>query len=116
MNSASSFVSLISVILLLNLSSLQAQGDEASLEQALEFAETQLVATVAEIADSTRYPAYAATGGYWVTTTCEIWTSGFFPGSLWYMYESTSEQTWLDWAKKWKKGKVWNKMTNTVCQ
>lgn len=28
------------------------------------------------------------------------WTSGFFPGSLWYLYEYTNNKKWKDYAKK----------------
>jgi len=29
------------------------------------------------------------------------WTSGFFPGSLWYLYEATGDEKWRDAAVKW---------------
>lgn len=29
------------------------------------------------------------------------WTSGFFPGSMWYMYELTGDQKWLPLARKY---------------
>ncbi|MFV0419666.1 MAG: glycoside hydrolase family 88 protein [Dysgonomonas sp.] len=29
------------------------------------------------------------------------WTSGFFPGSLWYLYELTGEEKWKSEAEKW---------------
>ncbi|MBQ0080449.1 MAG: DUF4861 family protein [Alistipes sp.] len=32
------------------------------------------------------------------------WTVGFFPGSLWYMYEFTNEQYWADAAKHFTEG------------
>ncbi|MPQ47211.1 glucuronyl hydrolase [Marinifilum sp. N1E240] len=32
--------------------------------------------------------------------TPELWTSGFFPGSLWYLYELTGEQKWKTEAEK----------------
>lgn len=31
------------------------------------------------------------------------WTSGFFPGELWFLYEYTGKQTWLDQAKAFTK-------------
>jgi rhamnogalacturonyl hydrolase YesR len=31
----------------------------------------------------------------------EDWTSGFFPGSMWYMYELTGDQTWKNYAVKY---------------
>ena len=33
----------------------------------------------------------------------EDWTSGFFPGSLWYMYEYTLDKKWRDNAEEWTK-------------
>lgn len=32
------------------------------------------------------------------------WTSGFFPGSLWYLYELTGDAKWLDSATKYTEG------------
>ena len=32
------------------------------------------------------------------------WTSGFFPGSLWYIYENSKDQKWMDIAEKWTNG------------
>lgn len=32
-------------------------------------------------------------------TTSRNWTSGFFPGSLWYLYEATGENKWKDDAR-----------------
>lgn len=29
------------------------------------------------------------------------WTSGFFPGTLWYIYESTGDEYWLEQARKY---------------
>lgn len=29
------------------------------------------------------------------------WTSGFFPGQLWYLYELTNDAKWKEWAKRY---------------
>jgi rhamnogalacturonyl hydrolase YesR len=29
------------------------------------------------------------------------WTSGFFPGQLWYLYELTNDTKWKEWAKRY---------------
>lgn len=34
----------------------------------------------------------------------ETWTSGFFPGSLWYLYELTGDDTWKQHAIKYTEG------------
>jgi len=37
--------------------------------------------------------------GNLVTDSSRAWISGFFPGSMWYLYEATKEQKFLDDAK-----------------
>ena len=32
------------------------------------------------------------------------WTSGFFPGSLWYLYELTGDEKWRSWGEKFTEG------------
>jgi chondroitin AC lyase len=39
--------------------------------------------------------------GRLVTTGKYDWTPGFFPGSLWYLYELTGDSQWRDRAKQW---------------
>lgn len=36
--------------------------------------------------------------GKYIMTTAQSWTSGFFPGCLWYMYEYTGKKEWKDAA------------------
>jgi hypothetical protein len=38
--------------------------------------------------------------GKLVTTPTNAWTSGFFPGSLWYLFEATGDARWRDAAEK----------------
>ncbi len=35
------------------------------------------------------------------TTDMWDWTPGFFPGSLWYLYELTGDEKWKAQAEKW---------------
>ncbi len=35
------------------------------------------------------------------TTTIDDWTPGFFPGTLWYLYELTNDEQWKDKAEEW---------------
>ena len=39
-----------------------------------------------------------------VYVVLEEWTSGFFPGSLWYLYELTGDDTWKDYGIKYTEG------------
>jgi hypothetical protein len=36
-----------------------------------------------------------------MTAEATHWTSGFFPGCLWYMYELTSDKAWREYAEAW---------------
>jgi len=50
------------------------------------------------------YPTNTVPGGAWETTGIYGWTSGFFPGSLWYLYERTGDEKWKDLAVPWTEG------------
>ncbi|MFB0517042.1 MAG: glycoside hydrolase family 88 protein [Candidatus Neomarinimicrobiota bacterium] len=60
--------------------------------------------TVIEIADTTRFPRSTLDDGTWYTKSSSSWTSGFFPGCLWYLYQYTSDSLWIDWARAWTAG------------
>ncbi len=47
------------------------------------------------------YPRTMNDKGELITTNMYDWTSGFFPGSLWYLYELTEDSVWLEEAEKW---------------
>lgn len=67
----------------------------------LRFAKKQLLKTVAEVGDTAKFPRSTMENGKWKTKPSGNWTSGFFPGSLWYMYEWTSDKTWRSRAERW---------------
>lgn len=47
------------------------------------------------------YPRTMNDEGKLVTTGMYDWTPGFFPGSLWYLYELTGDESWRAQAEKW---------------
>lgn len=51
--------------------------------------------------DLTRLPKTIDENGALVTTGIYDWTSGFFPGSLWYIYEITGDEKWKEEATRW---------------
>jgi unsaturated chondroitin disaccharide hydrolase len=51
--------------------------------------------------DLTKIPRRIDENGELVTTGIYGWTSGFFGGSLWYMYEITGDEKWKQEAIKW---------------
>lgn len=53
---------------------------------------------------ATRYPFGALTNATtYDRTGRKAWTSGFFPASLWLMYQRTNEKSWLKQARRWTK-------------
>ncbi|UCD37805.1 MAG: glycoside hydrolase family 88 protein [Fidelibacterota bacterium] len=82
----------------------QAQSHDSLIHNALDFAEYQLGQTVIEINDSTQFPRSTLSDGSWGTRSSSSWTSGFFPGCLWYLYEHTSNHMWKSWARSWTAG------------
>lgn len=94
------------VVLLLALAYLPAPGQDLQtlVPHALQFAERQLRQSVAEIGDSARFARTSLPDGSWKTTPAREWTSGFFPGALWYMYEYTKDPFFKKSAEKWTAG------------
>jgi unsaturated chondroitin disaccharide hydrolase len=54
--------------------------------------------------DLTKYPRSTKKDGAIATTSSSDWTSGFFPGSLWYMYDYTKDKKWETLARQWTAG------------
>jgi unsaturated chondroitin disaccharide hydrolase len=51
-----------------------------------------------------QYPVRTSSYDAWVTSDAAGWTSGFFPGCLWFMAEMTGETDWLSLAETWTAG------------
>ncbi len=70
-------------------------------EDAIDFAKGQFEKALASHADLTEFLRSSDENGKWKTTDSKAWTSGFFPGCLWYLYELTGDDLWKENAKKW---------------
>lgn len=74
---------------------------------ALEHSEQKMRQTLIELGyNSKLHPAHTTREtGKWAEDTMkrETWTSGFFAGSLWYMYKLTGDIFWRDYAIEWTK-------------
>lgn len=80
----------------------------AELAPLFQFAARQLSNTVHEVVITNIYPFYQ-TNGVWFcmpTNTPECydcnWVGGFFPGSLWLIYEYTGDTNYSKWAQMWQ--------------
>jgi len=73
----------------------------AGIQADLLFAEAQVGKTVASLASSTSFPRSGGDAGHWSTVGAGDWTSGFFPGELWLLYQATGGAKWRDAAGSW---------------
>ena len=73
------------------------------LDKQIKDCETQLEIAVPKLTDLTKHPRLIETNGTeWkeVTNHKLIWTSGFYPGILWYAYDVTGNERWKEEAIK----------------
>jgi unsaturated chondroitin disaccharide hydrolase len=74
--------------------SAQADPLDALVANDLQYAGQQLQAAV-NVTPVARYPYETPSpSGPWTTSDAAWWTSGFFPGSLWLMYQATGDPKW----------------------
>lgn len=73
------------------------------IEENVAFATTQTEKMLESVGAPTgkNYPRTMKDDGGLRTTGMYDWTPGFFPGSLWYLYELTGEERWKSEAEKW---------------
>lgn len=93
------------VFLLLNLTGMSAFS-QTDVFKAFLFAEKQtqlMLKEIDSIPDASGKlvsPRTLNTNGKLVMIPSKDWCSGFFPGELWYLYEYTKDQKWLEQARK----------------
>ena len=74
-----------------------------NVDQAFNTAAKHYVNMLASHPDASQFPQSTKKDGTPDNRTSEWWCSGFFGGSLWYLYEYTGEAKWKDAANKWTK-------------
>jgi unsaturated chondroitin disaccharide hydrolase len=83
-----------SVIAAASAASAQADPLDALVANDLQYSAQQLQAA-ASATPVARYPYKTPSpSGAWQTSDAAWWTSGFFPGSLWLMYQATGDPAW----------------------
>ena len=80
------------------------KSPEIPIKKVIEIAEQQFSDFVKIYPDTTRYMRSTKTDGTLGLTSASDWTSGFFPGNLWYMYLLTGDKKWEQLARKWTQG------------
>lgn len=59
---------------------------------------------VDEVKNRSLYPSYATKDLRWKLASSDDWTSGFWPGTLWYAYELSKDTEFKQWAIEWTQG------------
>ena len=84
--------------------------DSQGIASDLSFIEGQVTKTLKSLGPlpapgNPLYPVSGGDSGTWTTTSpsdgAQGWTSGFFPGELWLLYQATGSTAWRDAARAW---------------
>ncbi|HEX8431514.1 MAG TPA: glycoside hydrolase family 88 protein [Longimicrobium sp.] len=67
----------------------------------LDFAAQRYATTAAALDPAVGHPRSTDAGGNWKQVRMNDWTSGFFPGTLWYLYEHTRDPALRAQAERW---------------
>ncbi len=74
------------------------------LQDLFQFCAAQLSNTVKQVNNTNLYPRSTLTNGTWTNSNVSDWITGFFPGSMWYIYEQTGDTNFYNWARQWTAG------------
>ena len=86
-----------------------AQNADALFDRALASAAVKLERAATTLDTAKGYPRLVASSGNWEQRPKNQWTSGFFAGTLWYMYQATHDAKWRALAERWTAGLESNK-------
>jgi hypothetical protein len=89
------------ILMLLSAASARSQNLDSLAQDAIDFAALQLNKSIESLGDSSLFPRSTAQDGKWKTVEPADWTSGFFPGVLWYAYELTGTTSLRRQAERW---------------
>ncbi|MDF7800792.1 glycoside hydrolase family 88 protein [Pontiellaceae bacterium B1224] len=73
------------------------------IDELFSFATEQYKKATDSLDPSDGMPRNSHADGSWRQVQLKDWTTGFFPGCLWYLYEQNQNEYWLAEAQKWTK-------------
>ncbi|AFN74296.1 glycosyl hydrolase family 88 [Melioribacter roseus P3M-2] len=88
--------------------------DKETVEKNLMRASEQYSYMLQLIGDTDKLPRSVDDSGNVLLVEAHDWTSGFFPGSLWYLYEYTKDDKWLKAAEKFTHNLEGQQFNNTT--
>jgi hypothetical protein len=87
-------------------------AQDSGFQNALNVATEQARRTAAAHSDPFGIPRLTGPDGRWITAPVAEWTSGFFPGTLWYLYEHTLDSSLKSAAIRWTKAVEGHKLNS----
>ncbi|MCX6168236.1 MAG: glycoside hydrolase family 88 protein [Ignavibacteriales bacterium] len=101
-----SFSSVVVIIFFLMIISPQkvSAGDsklDSLVNRAIKVSLIHLENSVKEVNDTELFPTYGTKQLRWILKPSDEWTSGFYPGCLWYAYELSKDPKFKKWALQW---------------
>ncbi|MCI0693598.1 glycoside hydrolase family 88 protein [candidate division KSB1 bacterium] len=103
----------IFALALFSLSRNRADGVQLS-QRNFAFAQKQLTLALERLGDSQNNPRSTNNDGTLQLVPSKDWTSGFFPGCLWLIYEYTGEEKWKIAAQKFTRNLEQEKLNGTT--
>ncbi|MFV8325305.1 glycoside hydrolase family 88 protein [Flavobacterium sp. ZS1P14] len=92
----------LTITLTIVMISSQKEKKSFNIDQNLEYCVAQANKTLAVLPDTLGIPRNIAPGSKdWNLVGYKDWTSGFWPGILWYLYEYTGDEVWKEKADKY---------------
>jgi len=76
----------------------------AEINEVLDFAGKQLLRSAEEIGSADRFPRFTGPDGVWATVDSHQWSSGFFAGCLWLLWEHSGDERFRRRAEQWTEG------------
>jgi hypothetical protein len=70
-------------------------------DRALAFAAAQMRRSTETMDPKDGWPRHTQPDGTWDRRGVVSWTNGFFPGTMWYLYEHTRDPYWRTQAERW---------------
>lgn len=98
------FLLVCSIMPSCNASSQQGDGLGFDLEESLDYCVKKAERVLSRIPPGSVFPrAIAAGDTAWRYVRANDWTSGFWPGTLWYLYEHTGDSAWRNAADRYSR-------------
>jgi unsaturated chondroitin disaccharide hydrolase len=74
---------------------------DSLVSNALKLSLVHLEHSISEVGDTTLYPTHGTSELRWKLRGADDWTSGFYPGCLWYAFEISKDPRFERWARQW---------------